>query len=473
MSKVNLYVVAQRWDAARNNPADRGVWNRADSLSFDAAANASTRSIIRRRARFLVANNAYAHGAANAIVAAVCGSMPRLQLNCADSDTETLTRIENDFCVWAERVELAEKLRTMRLARFVDGESFAAIFSNPDVGADVGVQTDVFCFDCDRVVAPAAADENGESVDGVYIDRFGVPVKYRVLNYNPGDVGAVQNWDNATIYPARNICHWFKKLYPEQRRGVSELAPALELFNLIDRYSKAVVQASETAADLAMVLTSDAADDEGAFNIDDEPEGNAPIGENPFAQIPWQRGMTITVPQGWDAKQINAEQPTSNYAMLVNEILSQIGSSIGVPKLLMKNSAENYNYSSARVDLQQFQTFVKLDRQTLVQSVLNPVFRAWWAEYRAVNSLEIQPRVQWYFDGFFHVDPLKEANAQTIRLEAGLTSLADEYGARGRDWEQEVRQIAREKAYIKKLEEEYGVSFGNNDAKNFSTSDSE
>ena len=46
--------------------------------------------------------------------------------------------------------------------------------------------------------------------------------------------------------------------------------------------------------------------------------------------------------------------------------------------------------------------------------------------------------------GHPHVDPNKEATASSIRLEAGLTTLADECAAQGKDWEQQLRQRARE-----------------------------
>ena len=55
------------------------------------------------------------------------------------------------------------------------------------------------------------------------------------------------------------------------------------------------------------------------------------------------------------------------------------------------------------------------------------------------------------------MDPLKEANAQIARVNAGLSTLAAEYGAKGKDWEREIAQIAREKARIKELETEYDV----------------
>ena len=52
---------------------------------------------------------------------------------------------------------------------------------------------------------------------------------------------------------------------------------------------------------------------------------------------------------------------------------------------------------------------------------------------------------QWMWDGREHVDPAKEANAQATRLESMTTSLATEYAKQGKDWEVELRQIARER----------------------------
>ncbi len=45
--------------------------------------------------------------------------------------------VESEFFAWAEAVGLAEKLRTMRLARVADGESFGLLTSNDRINARV------------------------------------------------------------------------------------------------------------------------------------------------------------------------------------------------------------------------------------------------------------------------------------------------------------------------------------------------
>jgi capsid protein len=58
---------------------------------------------------------------------------------------------------------------------------------------------------------------------------------------------------------------------------------------------------------------------------------------------------------------------------------------------------------------------------------------------------------QWMWDGWQHVDPQKEANAQATRLQSNTTTLAEEYAQRGLDWEEQVEQRAREIAKLKEL----------------------
>lgn len=57
----------------------------------------------------------------------------------------------------------------------------------------------------------------------------------------------------------------------------------------------------------------------------------------------------------------------------------------------------------------------------------------------------------WFWDGQEHVDPAKEANAQEKRLLNKTTTLATEYARQGKDWETELRQIAKERTLMKEL----------------------
>jgi len=66
-------------------------------------------------------------------------------------------------------------------------------------------------------------------------------------------------------------------------------------------------------------------------------------------------------------------------------------------------------------------------------------------------SLENEIETAWFWDGMPAIDPLKEANAVEIRLRTGVTTLAQEYAAQGLDWEEALRQRAREVELMREL----------------------
>jgi len=91
--------------------------------------------------------------------------------------------------------------------------------------------------------------------------------------------------------------------------------------------------------------------------------------------------------------------------------------------------------------------------------VLDRVFKAWLDEAvliegylpQSMRTLDTEFPHQWFWDGFEHVDPAKEANAQATRLASNTTTLAAEYAKAGLDWESELRQRAREIALMREL----------------------
>ena len=87
----------------------------------DAAARADVRRTLRNCAICEVANNTYARGIVVALANDTIGTGPRLKLLAGDDDINR--QVENRFDLWAQEVCLAEKLRTMRMARAQDGKA--------------------------------------------------------------------------------------------------------------------------------------------------------------------------------------------------------------------------------------------------------------------------------------------------------------------------------------------------------------
>jgi hypothetical protein len=139
-----------KYDAAQTTPDNYRHWANADRLSPDAAASPEVRAILRSRSRYEVANNSYARGIVLTLANDTVGTGPRLQM--LTDDPAANTAVEQAFMRWAKSVRLAEKLRTMRMARAESGEAFAVLTHNPSV--DGPVQLDVRLIEADRVTTP-------------------------------------------------------------------------------------------------------------------------------------------------------------------------------------------------------------------------------------------------------------------------------------------------------------------------------
>ena len=103
-------VVRAKYDAAQSTSDNTRHWINADGLSANAAMSAGVRDILRKRARYEVANNSYAKGIVLTLANDCIGTGPRLQALTDDGGFNR--EIEAAFKDWSHEVGLAAKLRT-------------------------------------------------------------------------------------------------------------------------------------------------------------------------------------------------------------------------------------------------------------------------------------------------------------------------------------------------------------------------
>jgi len=440
-------VIQGKFDAAQTTDENRRHWANADLLSPDAAASMDVRSILRSRARYEVANNSYARGIVLTLANDTIGTGPRLQM--LTDDPAANTAIEQAFMRWARSIGLAEKLRTMRMARAESGEAFAILTHNPTV--DGPVKLDLKLIEPDQVTTPLSHRSlDNDGVDGIEYDRYGNPVVYHVLKHHPGNtgIGSLSAAEDFDSIPADAMIHLYRTERPGQSRGIPELTPALPLFAQLRRYRLAVLAAAETAADFALTLYTDS------------PPNGEPDAVEPMDVFELETRMATTLPQGWKLGQVKAEHPSTNHVEFVKSILAEIARCLNMPFNVAAGNSSGYNYASGRLDHQTYYKAIRVDQSLLADVVLDRILRGWLNE--AILVSDLLPRWvrtaeftllshQWFWDGTEHVDPAKEANAQATRLTNNTTTLANEYAKQGRDWETELRQRAKEIALMREL----------------------
>ncbi len=440
-----------RYDAAQTTTENKKHWAMADGFSANLASSVGVRRILRNRARYEVANNSYAEGLITTLSNDCIGNGPRLQLAGSNLSAEDKSFVEEQFAEWALAIDLPEKLRSMRSARCVDGEAFGLKIFNPILPTPV--QLDLRLIEAEQVASPAVQIIDINHIDGMHFDAHGNPQSYDILKNHPGDgfgiiVGEFLN------YPAADVIHAFVPKRAGQRRGVPELTPALPLFAQLRRWTLSVLAAAETASDFAAIMYTE-----------NPPDGESKDAE-PFDNIEIERRMMMTVPAGWKMEQFDAKQPISTYAAFKREIIGEIARCLQVPLNVALGDSSGFNYASGRLDHQVYFKQLRVDRARMISQIVDRLFKAWREEAilienylpQSLRNVKTDWSHRWLWDGAEHVDPLKEANAQTVRLDNLTTTHADEWGKQGQDWEKKFEQIAREKAKVKELEAEFGVT---------------
>lgn len=431
------YSLKATYDASRTNRLNENHWSAANFTSADLDASAAVRKQLRIRARYEVQNNSYAKGIALTLANDCIGTGARIQINnCPD---EVATQIEKDFTAWSKAVGLAEKLRSARYCKLVDGEAFLFLTTNPKINNNV--KLDIQLIDADRVTSLDYSFTE-QIVDGIKLDKYGNVVSYSVYDKHPSENALAE----LKTIPEKYIIHLYNVDRAGQHRGVSELAPCLGLFAQLRDWTQATLTAAQIAANVTGFIETDA------------PAGGESEELEPLEEIPLQTGQLMTLPAGWKFATTKPEQPTSTYKEFKNELLSEIARCLNTPFNIAKCDSQAASYASSRLDTQIYFKTIKLEQQYFIRNCLERIFAEWIKEY----TLDGKVKLPAFTHSFMfemgmveHSDPQKLANAQAQQLKSLTVSLAEIYAEKGKDYQAELKQIA----YERKLMKELGLTF--------------
>lgn len=438
--------IKAKYDAAQTTLSNQSYWAGADSLSAVGSNRADVRRNLRERSRYLCANSCHARGITLSIANDMVGTGPRLQI--LFDDEGKCDAIESAWNEWAGAVNLGQKLHTFHLSSEVDGESFLLLTKNPTL--PTSVQLDIRIRETEMIADTKAAAGLSNYIDGITYDSYGNPVAYDLLRNHPGDTtfwgGATQEFD---AIPARFVLHWMREDRAGQSRGIPTLTPALPILAQLSRYSLAVLMAAEIAADFAVFIYTDQLPDEGSNNEQPKPWETAQV----------NKGMIQALPDSWRAEQLKPTQPITGYGEYTKALLREACHAMLIPYNIANADFEGDSYAGGRMSLQVYQRQIKVRRSHFKNRILDRIFAAWLSEAVLIPKLlpdGIPANVSaiphaWYFDGWGHVDPTKEAAAITSRLSNFTTTLAMECAENGSDWRKVIRQRATEIEMQKKL----------------------
>ncbi|WP_437230413.1 phage portal protein [Planctomicrobium sp. SH661] len=425
-----------RYDAAITNELNKKYWRNADRMSADAANSPEVRATLRSRARYEChESDSILKGVVHTLANDVIGTGPRLQMQTHNAMFNRA--VETKFAEWARQTKLARKLRTMRIAKLVDGEAFAQMATNPRLRC--AVKLDLILWEADRCASPHGRYlSNPRAVDGIQFDDFGNPEIFERLKYHPG--GLFPGAFEVEQLPAEHVIHLFRQDRPEQHRGIPEITPALPLCALRRDYVLAVLHNARSAAKFTGVLETKA-----PVSGDEEYDSSV----EPFDMVDIDYDMLTSLPAGWQLKQFVAAHPMATFEMFMRVLTIEIGRCILMPYGITAADSSRYNYSSGRLDHQAYFHSIDVERGDWELDCLDKIFFEWLDEALLIpgylpplGPVEIIPHC-WFWDSRGHVDPQKEAAGVQIRIKTGVSHRALEYAAEGYDVDTEDERAAR------------------------------
>jgi capsid protein len=366
-----------------------------------------------------VENNSYLKGMVLTKVNDLVGSGPKLQITDARLTDQRAEMIEQRFHAWANAIQLRRILWQMSVARIVDGEAFAIEATNPRLAGPVKMDLRVIEADQCTTMGAGIAERHDGDVDGIEFDTYDNPKRYYILRQHPGTHLLASSNVQGQWIPAYSVRHWFRRDRP-WKRGIPELTPSLPLCALLRRYTLAVVQAAEVAADFAGVLES-----KGPPNTDIWNSGDGAVEDDPFDTFPIDKGMFTNLPWGYELKQMKAEQPTTVYDKFVDALLREIARPLLMPFNMAVGFSGGYNFASGTLDRQLYHNSIKSERYNCQEDLLEPTFTSWWWEASRQQDVIGQasgdpPAHEWRWDWMpDHADPLKSIEAMNLAWQNG------------------------------------------------------
>ena len=421
--------------------------------------------VIRSRSRDLVRNNQYAKRYINLLKTNVIGGKGfGLQVKALDTvgklDETGNSAVEQAFMQWGKlgnptvdgRMAWADAQRLCLETLARDGEVFVVKHRGNGFKDSFAIEF-IEADQVDETKNEKLANGN-EIRMGVELNKFKKPIAYHFLTYHPGDYDftSMSVIKKTLRIPADRVIHVVMPLRSGQTRGEPWMSPAMAGLKQLSAYIEASLVAARVGASKMGFFTSPGGD---GF-IADDLDGQVPI-------MDAEPGTFHQLPTGVDFKTFDPQNPNNEFESFHKSVLKSVASALGISYTSLSNDLEATSYSSIRQGALEERDYYRDIQQFMIDHFVRPVFEGWLESAMEINSFGIPLRQYDRFSnsaefrgkGWSWIDPLKEMNASVVGLKSGILSIQDVASQYGKDAEELMAQIQRDK----NLADQFGIKY--------------
>jgi lambda family phage portal protein len=438
----------RRFESANTNRLNSAHWTYAADESVNAWL-VSQLSTMRARAIYETKQNGMLKGMLNTHADDIVGpNGPTLQVISEDPDYNAA--LEALWTEWFKaptprpNVSGASLLKLWVRSLWKCGEFLGQIVTDNE--ADGPIKMRIKPIAPRRLGSPGSLAGDSQTFMGIQFDSFDRPTRYWIAS---GSASGINWMTEYAPVPADLIIHEFMLEEEDQARGIPWLDTAVQPSADLRDYDDQVQDAARQMADAC-----------GFFETDKDDVATWPTPES----VTVERRTFKTAPPGWKLASYPATQPPVQYPVYRAERQREFGRPVGMPLMMIRLDASKYNYSSARLETQNYYRAVSglqywisgtpQNTGTLSRLVDELVKEARFS----IPELRNRPaavQYQWTWPSRPHVDPTKEANAEATSLTTGTLTFQDALAARGRDIETHIEMMRRARTMF----EEAGLPF--------------
>ena len=420
----------------------------------------SALSVLRDRARELARNDPYVMRAMEVIRANVVGTGIKAQLQGNPA-------IEKLWRRWAETADcdadgIHDIYGLQSLAMRTISESGEVLIRlrprRSSDGLSVPIQLQILEPDHLDSTKDTLPDVNGNrTIQGIEFDALGRRQAYWLYRSHPGDVMSLGSISSVRV-PASAIIHGYRVDRPGQVRGVPWAAPVAIRSHELRAYEDAQLLRQKIAACFSVFrhksidsldpsdIPPDANGGEGADGVD----GTGMKGQLGSDYV--EPGLIVELDPGEDITL--ATPPTvSGYDEFVTRQLRAVAMGLGISYESLSGDLKGVNFSSGRMGhLEMQRNIAAWQKHLIIGRFCLPVWK-WFTDAAllvGVDAGDASPT--WIPPRREMIDPTKEIPAAVAMVRAGFCSLTEVIQSFGRDPEEVIQMIAKERKQMRELE---------------------
>jgi len=446
----------RRWETAKTSRLNSGHWGDVDDRSINRSINDSLADY-RTKCLNEATNNPFISGMMHTHATDIVGpSGPIMQ--CQSSSSRFNKAMEREWNSWFEMPDLNGRLSGVDMMRlwipqfWTCGEIIEQKTNDPrllrgeslddDEPGSRNVALRLLAVHPRRMKNPYTYDASRVMVDGVECDANGKTQKLHIVPFGSDEASGLSAI-TPQAFDAKGFLHCFQPLEANQVRGFPWLGPCLQTAADLRDLDIQILDGLRSAADWMVFFTCN--------DPNNPPQAMT-------GQVQSKRRMMRFLPNGYDAKSVQGNQPGVNHMEYRKTRLAELGRMVSMPGMIVELNCGDHSFSGANFDGQCYARGNAVTQTWLERVALTPLVKLVRREaafkVAALRSVPDDWSISFTWTKPPHVDPVKAAKYLQMMLESGLFSEIEACGYLGIDYETVAANIKR----AGEIRKEQGIS---------------